>query len=187
MSTHREAIDEYNSEDENGRCRLIYAYFGTAVYFCQVLEESLAIMLWTGRIFKDKVKTNKEVNDIIDSIEGSKKTLGNFINEVKQYYNLTDKLTLGLATLLEKRNYLIHRYFKVESQKFFSDLGRLEMLDYFCNLIDDINLIDEQLNLYYSDYVDRMGLTQDKLDEIMRQLKQEELDREEKYFRAQTE
>lgn len=187
MSTHIDAINEYNSEDENGRHRLIYSYFGSAVYFCQVLEESLAIMLWTGRVFKNKVKTSKEVNDIIDSIEGSKKTMGNFINEVKHYYDLTEGLTLDLTSLLEKRNYLIHRYFKVEIQKFYSDLGRLEMLDYFCNLIDDIKRIDEQLDAYYSNYIDRMGLTQDKVDELVKQFKQEELDREEKHFKAYSE
>jgi hypothetical protein len=53
-------------------------------------------MLWTDRIFYKKVKKNKEVNEIIDSIENSKKTMGIFINEVKNSYSLTDKLTTDL-------------------------------------------------------------------------------------------
>jgi hypothetical protein len=48
-------LEEFNSEDENGRCRLVYAYFGLAIYFSQCLEETLAIMLWTDQIFKKKV------------------------------------------------------------------------------------------------------------------------------------
>lgn len=76
MSTYQGALEEYRNEDNDGKYRLIYTYFGLAIYFSQVLEETFSIMLWTNRIFKDKAKTNKEVNDIIDTIENSRKTMG---------------------------------------------------------------------------------------------------------------
>ena len=72
------AQSEYESEDDSGRHRLVYAYFGLAIYSGQCLEETFSIMLWTDRIFKKKVKTNAEVNEIIDAIENSKKDNGEF-------------------------------------------------------------------------------------------------------------
>lgn len=104
MNTYITALEEYNHEDENGKSRLIYAYFGLAIYFSQVLEETFSIMLWTDKIFKKQVKTNKEVNDIINVIENSKKTMGVLINEVKQSYSLTESLATDLKSILEKRN-----------------------------------------------------------------------------------
>ncbi|MBL0330892.1 MAG: hypothetical protein IPP64_16150 [Bacteroidetes bacterium] len=181
MDTYKDALAEYESEDDNGKHRLIYSYFGLSIYFSQVLEETFSIMLWTDRIFKKKVKTNKEVNEIIDAIEKSKKTMGNFINEVKKSYSLTEKHTNDLKDVLEKRNYLIHKYFKIEIQKCYSDLGRKEMLKYFGNFIDQTKNIDSELNSYYSKHTERMGFTKEKIEQLVNEMKQEELNREKNY------
>jgi hypothetical protein len=151
MSTYETALQEYELEDENGKHRIIYAYFGLAVYFSQCLEETFSIMLWTDRIFKKEVKTNKKVNEIIDAFENSKKTMGNFINEVKQsYYEIPEQLEQKFEAILEKRNYLVHRYFKLEIQKTFTELGRKEMIEYFCDFVDKAKDIDESLKDYYA-------------------------------------
>ncbi len=178
MSTYKDALEEYKTVDENGKNRLVYAYFGLAIYFSQVLEETFSIMLWTDRVFKKKIKTNKEVNEIIDAIENSKKTMGVFINEVKHSYSLTEKLTTDLRTILEKRNYLVHKYFKIEIQKCYSDLGRKEMLEYFGSFIDQSKSIDFKLNKYYSTHIEKMGFTKEKIEELINQMKQQELNRE---------
>jgi hypothetical protein len=177
MSRYKDAIEEYDGEDDGGKHRLIYAYFGLAVYYSQVLEETFSIMLWTDRMFKKKVKTNKEVNEIIDTIENSKKTMGVFINEVKQSYSLSEKLSIDLNSILEKRNYLVHKYFKIEIQKFTSDLGRREMLEYFTNFIDESKRIDSELNKYYTKYADKLGFTKERIEELVNQMKQEEMER----------
>lgn len=181
MNTFKNALSEYESEDDNGKHRLIYSYFGLAIYFSQVLEETFSIMLWTDRIFKKKVKSGKEINEIIEAIEKSKKTMGNFINEVRQSYSLTEKLISDLKDVLEKRNYLVHKYFKIEIQKCYSDLGRKEMLEYFGNFIDQTKSIDSELNSYYSEYTRRMGITNQKIEQLVNEMKQEELNREKNY------
>jgi hypothetical protein len=178
MSTYHDAIKEFNKEDDNGKHRLIYAYFGLAIYWSQVLEETFSIMLWTDRVFKNKVKTTKEVNEIIDTIENSKKTLGGFINEVKQAYTLSNELTENLENILVKRSYLVHKYFKLEIQKFYSDIGKREMLKYFGDFIDESNKLNSEMNKYYSEYTNRLGLTQEKIQEMADQMKSEELNRE---------
>lgn len=177
MSKYEIAIEEYNQEDDNGRHKLIYAYFGLAVYFSQCLEETFSIMLWTNRIFKNKIKKSIEVNEIIDTIENSKKTMGNFINEVKQSYNLPEELKVDLENILSKRNYLVHKYFKLEIQKTFSEIGQKEMLKFFCKFIDNSTEIDNKLRNYYSVYTDKLGLTEERINEIASEMKKEEIER----------
>ena len=178
MTKYELALQEYKEENDDGKHKLIYAYFGLAVYFSQCLEETFSIMLWTDRIIKKKIKTNKEVNDIIDKIENSKKTMGNFINEVKHSYEIPEELNKELESVLSKRNYLVHKYFKLEIQKTFSETGQKEMLKYFCDFIDDAKEIDVKLTSYYLVYKDKLGLTEDKISQLMSEMKSEEIKRE---------
>jgi hypothetical protein len=171
------AKNEHQAEEDDGKHRLVYAYFGLAIYFGQCLEETFSIMLWTDRIFKKKVKTNEEVNEIIDAIENSKKTMGNFINEVKQSYSLTTSIVDQLDKILDTRNYLAHKYFKLHIAKFHSEIGQLEMIKYFCNFIDDSKQLDEQLKIYYTKYTDKLGLTDEKIEQLMIEMKEQEIKR----------
>ena len=106
MSRFIEAIKEYEHEDENGQARLIYAYFGLAIYHSQVLEETFSIMLIANKIIKKNLKTNDEVVAMIDSNDQTKKTMGTFINEIKQNYSLSDKIVEDLSKLLDKKKFL---------------------------------------------------------------------------------
>ena len=171
------AKEEFYSEDSDGKPRLVYAFFGLAIYYGQLLEETFSNMLWTDRVFKKKVKTNREVNEIIDTIENSKKTMGNLINEVKQSYNLTEELTKKLDKILERRNYLTHKYFKLNIEKFYSEVGQLEMIEFFCDFVDDAKQIEEELRDYYSDYINKLGITEEKLTEMMDEMKRQEIKR----------
>ena len=181
MTTFKEALIQYENENEDGKIRLIYSYFGLAIYFSQILEETFSTMLWTNRVFKKKIKTSKELNEIIDTIENSKKTMGVFINEIKQSYNLDEKLRTDLDKMLKDRNFLVHKYFKIEIQKCFSEIGKKEMLEFFGNFIDQSKKIDSELQKYYVEYKIRMGVTEEKIEEIVNEMKQTELKREKNY------
>lgn len=171
------AKNEYDTLDDNGRHRLVFAYFGLAIYFGQCLEETFSIMLWTDRIFKKKVKSNAEVNEIIDAIENSRMTMGNFINEVKQCYNLTNSIVNQLKNILEKRNYLVHKYFKLHIAKVYTAVGQLEMIEYFCNFIDESIQLDDKLNEYYRIYTDKLGVTEERIEQLMSEMKEQEENR----------
>lgn len=178
MTRYETALEEYENENEDGKHKTIYAYFGLAIYFGQILEETFSTMLWVDGIFKNKVKTNKEVREIIDAIENSKKTMGKYINDVKNSYQLSEKLIRDLETILEKRNYLVHKYFKIEIQKSYSELGRKEMLKYFCDFIEQSENLDSTLTSYYKEYKLKMGFTDEKIEELVEQMKNDELKRE---------
>lgn len=175
MSRFIEAIKEYEHEDENGQARLIYAYFGLAIYHSQELEETFSIMLIAKKIIKKNLKTNDEVIALSDSIDQTKKTMGIFINEIKQCYSLTDKIVEDLSELLDKRNYLVHQYFKKNIFKVYSDTGRKEMLQFFTTFVDESIRVDLELKQYYQDYIKKLGITEDQIQELYDELIQAEM------------
>lgn len=164
------ALNEYRAEDESGKSKLIYAYFGLAVYQAQCLEEVFSFMIWTNRIIKKNIKTSQEINEIMDSIENSKKTMGNFIHEVKKNYDLSDEVEKFLADMLAKRNYLIHKYFKVEIAKFYSDKGRKEMLHFLSTFVDDALELDKRLQFYQKEYREKLGITNQAIERLMKEM-----------------
>ncbi len=174
---YKEAIEEFNSEDENGKSRLIYAYFGLAIYFAQCLEQTFTNMIWIDRVFKKKVKFQNEINEIIDAVENSKKTMGVLIREVKTEYSLPENLVVDLKKVLDTRNYLAHKFFKEQVQKFHTELGKKEMLKYFCDFIDDSKEVDNELNNYYCHYTKKLGLTEERIRELIEILKEKETER----------
>jgi hypothetical protein len=178
MGRYEIALEEYEIEDEDGKAKLIYAYFGLAIYVTNCLEETFSIMLWTNRIFKQKPKTNKEVNDIIDSVENSKKTMGQLLQEIKENYGLSEDHKEILKNVLVKRNYLIHKYFRLEIQKFYSETGQKEMLKYFGDIIDETKLIDNELNQYFEHYKLKLGFDEKRISELVAKMKEEELKRD---------
>lgn len=170
------ALEEFYTEHEDQH-RLVYSYFGLSIYQVQCLEEAFSQMLWVDRIFKKKATSLEEINEIIDNYETSKKTMGNFLNEVKQSYELPDVLKDKLDDLLQRRNYLVHKYFKLHIEKFYSEIGQLEMIKFFCDFVDEARAADQALKSYYSIYTDKLGLTEEKIEQLMEEMKQEELKR----------
>lgn len=178
MSRFIEAIKEYEHEDENGQNRLIYAYFGLAIYHSQVLEETFSIMLSVNKIIKKNPYTNAEVVALTDSIDQTKKTMGVFINEIKQSYSLSDKIVEDLSKLLDKRNFLVHYYFKKQIFKVYSDTGRREMLEYFTTFVDESVRVDLELNHYYQKYIKKLNITEDQIQELYDELRQVEIEKD---------
>jgi hypothetical protein len=178
MGRYETILEEYLSENEDGKARLIYAQFGLAIYCTNCLEETFSIMIWTNRIFKQKAKSNKEVNDIIDEVENTKKTMGQLLNEIKENYGISENHQEILKNVLSKRNYLIHKYFRLEIQKIYSETGQKEMLKYFGDVIDETILIDRELNQYFEHYKLKLGFDDEKISKLVEEMKNEEIKRD---------
>ena len=171
MNRYEHAIKEFQSENENGKSKLVYAYFGLAVYMGQCLEETLCQMLWSDKFFKQKGKKPKILNKIIDEYETSKKTMGAFIKEVKKSYSISESEKQILEDVLKKRNYIVHNFFKFEVQKCFSETGQKEILKYFCSFIEKCQQIDQTLQTYHSLNIERLGVTQESITQLFTEMK----------------
>lgn len=110
ISSYITARDEYESLNESERNRLVFAYFGLAIYCCQCVEQTFSMLVPTDSVFKETAK---------------------------------------ITSILDKREYLVHKYFKAQIEKSFSKAGQLEMIKYFCHLIDESKELDDLLKTYY--------------------------------------
>lgn len=172
MPSYKTALEEYESENNKGRKKLMYAHFGLAVFYTQCLEETFSLMLCSERIAKKKSINKQEVNEIIESIESAKKTMGKFIHDVKDCYNLPEQLVIDLKQILEKRNYIIHKFFKIEIRKTFSDSGIKDIIKYFCDFKDEVKRIDNELMKYNDIHQKKLGVTDQEINEMAKKMRQ---------------
>jgi uncharacterized protein YutE (UPF0331/DUF86 family) len=107
-----------------------------------------------------------------------KKTMGQLLQEIKENYGLSEDHKEILKNVLVKRNYLIHKYFRLEIQKFYSETGQKEMLKYFGDIIDETKLIDNELNQYFEHYKLKLGFDEKRISELVAKMKEEELKRD---------
>lgn len=165
---------EFEEGDESDKAKTVYASFGLAVYLAQCLEKTFENMLIAKRLANEEINSSQEAIDICDQIEQSKKTMGNLLHEVKNGYQI-DEADLGeLFKLLNIRNQLAHKYFKENSTKFFTDSGKRAMIKYFTNFCKRYKIIDKKLERYYEAYKLKIGLTEEKIEELMQEMIEEE-------------
>lgn len=167
-------LKEYESSDEEGRMKLVYAHFGCAVYWGQCVEASCLLMIIANKINKSKDKFKENVNRIIDTVDSSKKTLGTLINEIKVDYELAPEFVDKLNNLLSDRNYLIHKYFIDNIGLSYSDAGRRKMIEYFCGFIEKSKNVDAKLGAYYDVYIKKFGITDEIICDEMEKLRNKE-------------
>lgn len=161
------ALMEYQGEDRDSQDKIIYAYFGLAIYKGQCLEKEFENMLWIKNIFIKKIKSKNEFDSLIDEIEWSKFTMWKQINELSKIYNFSHDVEVELKNILKMRNYLAHNYFKENIQKFWSTKWIKEMLKYFTNFIERASLLDQELQQYSSQYKLKLWITDKQIEKIM--------------------
>jgi len=175
------AINQFNIADKERKSDLIPLYAGLAIYWAQCVEKTLENMLIVKELSEKGTLTSEIVDQTFDKIENSKATMGKLVYEVKSTFSLNNEHTNQLKNVLEMRNYFVHRFFKVNSFKPYTETGQKEMIIECATFIDDCRRIDKALALYYEEYYLKAGLTEDRIGELVLQAKQEEYDREQQH------
>lgn len=149
-----------NTNDDDDRSKLVYAYFGLAGYWIQCLEQTFENMIILGTL-KNQDSLNKEfVDNFYYELDKSKDTMGGLLRKVKRIYSISEDHIIELSELLEKRNYLIHGYFKANSFKWVTNEGKLEMILEFVDFVQKTVKTDKELNGYYRKYLESFGVTE---------------------------
>lgn len=151
-----EAKIKFNNSSEDKYDELILMYYGWAVFKGQELEEVFSYMLWTKRLFTKKAKTNDDVKRIIDRIDSSSATLGTLINEVKQLYKISEADSEKLEEVLNKRNYLVHEYFRERGGLLRFKRRKLEAIKYFCDFIAEADSTHSKMQDYFKLYSEKL-------------------------------
>ena len=140
--------------------RETYAHFGAAVFLAQTLETEIVNAMVIARLpEKDHISRQE-----IDAFMNRPITLGQLLKELKKYAWVHDELEQTLQEALEKRNWLVHAYFKERSKDFMSSAG--------CNLmISELEGAERlfgdatrKLNMSVKPIRERFGITDEVLE-----------------------
>ena len=144
-------------DGESWQTREVYAKYGLAMYLAQCLETGLVNLL----VYLE-VKDGDKINGMdIDSFmeENYEKTLGRLINSLKQETEISEKLETELKELLEIRNCLAHRYFRVKAIDFMEKDGRQHMLAELESFISKLQNGDKKIDSIISVMREQYGIT----------------------------
>ena len=112
---------------EEGQLNAVFACFGSAAKDGQLFEASLSEFLLT---YNRLLKKSLPLADL-EAVETelNKKTMGVLLTDFQKHVKINDASVIAsLSDALQKRNFLIHRYFRERQNKFGDEQGRLEML-----------------------------------------------------------
>ena len=89
-----------------------YAHFGVAIFRAQTLETEIVNAMVIARLPERAHITRQE----IDVFMNRPLTLGRLLKELKKYIQVHDELKQTLWKAHEKRNWLVHHFFKERAQ-----------------------------------------------------------------------
>ncbi|MFH1674662.1 MAG: hypothetical protein ABIF87_14725 [Pseudomonadota bacterium] len=162
--------------DEDEHVKTVYAHFGLAFYFAQVLEHGIVNML----VFVDLLPKRagkpiprkqwiKELDLFLNS--HFQMTLGKMIRSFKEVMDVPEDLEILLSTALKKRNFLAHDYFRERATEFMSYQGREKMIEE----LDKNKLFFEQADTRLNEIIEplrkRSGITDEHLQKALDELR----------------
>lgn len=117
--------------EQSEKLNKLYELFGRTSENAQTLElEAGNVILSYLTLFVDpKNITNeekKEYKKLVDEVDS--KTLGNLLKTIKSIVNFDQKSEDIINKALNRRNYLIHHFFKTHNFAIFSEKGKDEMI-----------------------------------------------------------
>jgi hypothetical protein len=164
------AIEEFEQLDDDQKAKTIYAHFGLAVYIAQVLEQQAINMIVVSKQSKKKFNSRDQVDELWNNYYFGSRTFGILVNEITQNYQLSESDNFELKALLKLRNHIAHDYFRLNSELFFSESGQRRMIKDFVEFRSRAKSMDSILKDYMKVYTDKIGLTDEKINEMLEQM-----------------
>ena len=93
---------EFDLFNEDEQCREVYAKFGLAIYFAQVIEYGVLNLIICIRATQKRIFTLDDYDSLFSI--GMSKTMGQLINEIKNEYKFSDYEYKELKDILKQRN-----------------------------------------------------------------------------------
>ena len=149
----------------------IYALAGMALYLAQCLEHEIVNSLGMSAILpywttKTWTKSRAEYTAHVDRMwaENYEHTLGQLLNSLRQS-GIAIPATIDslLREILERRNYLVHRYFRERAKDWFTAEGRCSMAAEFKSMQELFSAADRALHDVTSKMRETIGLTDEKM------------------------
>jgi hypothetical protein len=140
----RDGIPEYVADFEDWQHREVYAAFGAAVYFGQVLEAAVVNHLAFLRAIRRKQGRPFDIDDVFRRLFGQ--TLGHNLKETRDILTRDGwPIADELAEALETRNELVHHYWRRRIMQTGTEQGRTDMLDELGRMKDQLEVANAAL------------------------------------------
>ena len=165
----------FETQDECEQCKEVFAHFGSAVYYAQVLEHQIVNMLVVLRKAQHRVTSEDEFDALFNKKMAN--TLGQLITEIKHTYRLSDDDKNKLKKVLKARNFIVHDYFKEKVLLFETTKGRELMINDLIEFKNTVIKLDKRLVELAEKYNKRLGITKELVNTQMEQLKKEARER----------
>ena len=158
-----------HGDDKDEHVKNVYAHFGLAIYFAQVLEHALVntmicAELLPQRAGKPESKGERETEFDAFVNEKYQQTLGRLIRALKNATSIPPDLESVLTEALEKRNFLAHHYFRERAEEFMSWSGRERMIEELQGAQENLDDTATRITAVERPLREKYGLT----DELLR-------------------
>jgi hypothetical protein len=120
-------ISHHMLKTEEGQVNAVFACFGSAAQHAQHFEAALGEFL----LLFNKLASRKLTLEALDALDQKlqKQTMGALLRELRKYVRINDaKVDRCLELALEKRNFLMHDYFRVRKGKLRVEKERMALL-----------------------------------------------------------
>ena len=153
--------------DHTPHVREVYARYGLAVYCAQVLEHGLVNALVILDLIPSRrhlARSSEEWGADVDAFMDRhfEATMGRMMRNLRDVTEVSVDLDRLLSDALNKRNWLVHDYFRERAMEFMSRAGREQMLCEVDECRDLFQAADERLEEIIAPLRNQAGIT-DKL------------------------
>ena len=132
-------------ESEEGQRNAVFACFGSAAQQSQYFEVALGDFLL---VYNKICKKSLTLQDI-ESMEAKlgKQTMGTLLMEFKKHVKINDdKIASQMDAALQKRNFLMHHFFRERNERFDTEQGRMEMLKELVGVDSELRMAKDMTN-----------------------------------------
>lgn len=157
------ADERQDDEPDVELIREVYARFGAAYYFSEVLHRGLSNAYAIAPFEKRDGVTGPRVDERM--AHAFSLTLGQLIESITPW--LPEQLIERLGEVAERRNYLAHRFWFEKAHLMFSDSDLAELVDELENHRAFFDEVSSEVDAHFQPHAERLGATAARVQEAM--------------------
>lgn len=159
------------AEPENYEAKEVFAFFGLAAYYGQVFEQAALHLAAALHVYAMSPRTRQGVDATWERLD--RQTLGQLLASARQRTTIDPTIDELLGEAIDSRNYLVHRFFERNSERFMLESGRKSMIHELRDATGLFQRADRAATELFLPISSAMGVTEEVLDATFDRMKAE--------------
>ncbi|WP_298019459.1 hypothetical protein [uncultured Parasphingopyxis sp.] len=172
-----EWVAELSKLDGDAQIKEVYARFGVAIYFAQVLEHGIVNALTVFEFIPRASDFSSEEEWTLEYdnfVEGEfQNTLGKLVRKMNEHSIMDEQLRDKFSQAVQRRNALAHRFFGDSAEDFLSTAGRAKMIVHCEECREHFSNTDHLLEQKLAPIRSKYGIDEKKVEEVMSRMFEE--------------